>query len=98
LAASTSTANVTFEFVGAGFSSDYSAIFLDHQSDGFPFIEEGTLYLFARLFDRQTRRGHFRADAKHGFEGSIMRNALGGIFLIKKQSIMILANIVLFAI
>jgi hypothetical protein len=98
LAASTSTVNVTFEVVGTRFPSDYSAIFLDHQSDGFLFIEEGTLYLFVRLFYRQTRHGHFLADAKRGFAGSVMRNESDGIFLIKKQSIMILANIVLFAI
>ena len=69
-------------------------MFLHHQSDGFPFIEEGTLYLFAQLFYRLTRRRHSPADAKRGGKGGIMRDELHGIFLIKKQSIMILANIV----
>jgi hypothetical protein len=98
LAESTSTANVTFEFVGDRFSSDYSAIFPCHQSDQFPFIEEGTLYLFARLFYRLTRRRHFSADAKRGCKAGIMRDELDGIFLIKKQPLMILAIIVFFAI
>jgi hypothetical protein len=98
LAESTSTANVTFEFVGDRFPSDYSAIFLDYQSDQFPFIEEGTLYLFARLFHRLIRRRHFPADAKRSFKIGVMRDELQGIFLIKKQPVMILANIVFFAI
>jgi hypothetical protein len=67
LAASTSTANVTFEFVGDRFPPDYSAIFLDHQSDGFPFIEEGTLYLFARLFYRPDPASSFSGRRKAWF-------------------------------
>jgi len=98
LAESTSTANVTFEFVGDRFPSDYSAIFLHYQSDQFPFIDEGTLYLFARLFHRLTRRRNFPADAKRGCKAGIMRDELRGTFLIKKQPLMILAIIVFFAI
>jgi hypothetical protein len=49
-------------------------------------------------FIAPTRRRHSPADAKRGFKDGIMRDELHGIFLIKKQSIMILANIVLFAI
>jgi len=62
------------------------------------FIEEGTLYLFARLFYRLTRRRHFSADAKRGCKAGIMRDELDGMFLIKKQPLMILAIIVFFAI
>jgi hypothetical protein len=85
-------------FLATDFHRIIPPFFLTTRATGFLLSKKEHCIFSPGYFIGLTRRRDSPADAKRGFKGDIMRDELHGIFLIKKQSIMILANIVLFAI
>jgi hypothetical protein len=90
--------DLTFQCFSDRFAQDCRALFADWQRAGFLLSKRKIVSFRQAVFISKIRDCNCPADAKHCFSDGIIHIELTGIFLIKKQLIMTIANINLFAI
>jgi hypothetical protein len=90
--------DLTFQCFSGRFAQDCRALFADWQRAGFLLSKRKIVSFRQAVFISEIRDCNCPADAKRCFSDSIIHIELTGIFLIKKQLIMTIANINLLAI